>query len=283
MSMPNSKKSTYIIAAISLIIIFVTVYFLFIFQKSPKEIKSSEEGSFVEDISKIEVSKRPYVTLTPTSDGAEILISIENMDYFDKIEYELTYLADNPQIAGEKLERGSTGIDVNTKEPKYKKSILLGTASKGTRSPDKGISDGKLTLHLFKDDTEYQSETNWDLFNEGAQAVEIDDRSNKFAISLPSLGKDYYIIIADTVGVPRNGEFDANKATLPIYGIFSVAPDLKSSAKITLKVNSDLGSAQLYSFNSKDEKWQKLVSQFQNSEISASTSTLSTFVVVSPQ
>ena len=280
--MPNSKKSTYIIAAVSLVIIFVAVYFLFIFQKSPKEIKPEDEGAYVEDISKIEIAKRPYVTLTPTSDGAEILISIENMDFFDKIEYELTYQADNPQVTGEKLERGSTGIDVNTKEPKYKKSILLGTASKGTRSPDKGVADGKLTLHLFKDDTEYQSETNWDLFNEGAKAAEIDDRSNKFAIGLPSLGKDYYIIIADTVGVPRNGEFDANKATLPIYGIFSVAPDLKSSAKITLKVNSDLGSAQLYSFNSKDEKWQKLVSRLQDSEISASASSLATFVVVSP-
>ena len=280
--MPKSYKSTYIIAAVSLVIIFVAVYFLFIFQKSPKEIKPEDEGAYVEDISKIEIAKRPYVTLTPTSDGAEILISIENMDFFYKIKYELTYQADNPQVTGEKLERGSTGIDVNTKEQKYKKSILLGTASKGTRSPDKGIADGKLTLHLFKDDTEYQSETNWDLFNEGAKAAEIGDRSNQFAISLPSLGKDYYIIIADTVGVPRNGEFDANKATLPIYGIFSVAPDLKSSAKITLKVNSDLGSAQLYSFNSKDEKWQKLVNRLQDSEISASASSLATFVVVSP-
>lgn len=260
----------------------VAVYFLFVFQKSPKEIKSGEESSFVEDISKIEISKRPYVTLTPTSDGAEILISLENMDHFDKIEYELTYLADNPQIVGEKLERGSTGIDVNTKESKYKKSILLGTASKGTRSPDKGITDGKLTLHLFRQDTEYQSETNWDLFNEGSTAVQIEDRSNKFAISLPTLGKDYYIIIADTVGVPKNAEFDANKALLPIYGIFSVAPDFKTSAKVILKVSSNVESPQLYSFNSEDEKWQKLEGQSSESEISTSTNSFSTFVIVTP-
>jgi len=280
--MQRSYKSTYIIAAASLIIIIVAVYFLFIFQKSPKEIEQDENGGFVEDISKIEISKRPYVTLTPTSDGAEILISIENMDYFDKIEYELTYLADNPQIAGEKLERGSTGIDINTKEPKYKKSILLGTASRGTRSPDKGITDGKLTLHLFRQDTEYQSETNWDLFNEGAKTKQIEDRSNKFAITLPSLGKDYYIIIADTVGIPRNAEFDSNKAVLPIYGIFSVAPDFKSSAKVTIKISSNAQSPQLYSFNSKDEKWQKLESESNDSEISTSTNSFSTFVVVFP-
>lgn len=280
--MPNSKKSTYIIAAASLVIILAAVYFLFIFQKSPKEIKPEDEGAFVEDISKIEIAKRPYVTLTPTSDGAEILISIENMDYFDKIEYELTYLADNPQTAGEKLERGSTGIDVNTKDPKYKKSILLGTASKGTRSPDKGITDGKLTLHLFKGDTEYQSETNWDLFNEGSTAIEIGDRASNFSINLPSLSKDYYIIIADTVGVPKNAEFDVNKAILPIYGIFSVAPDFKTKAKVTLKVNSNGQSPQLYSFNTKDEKWQKLEGQIIDSQISTSINSFSTFVVISP-
>ncbi len=279
--MENFKKSTYIIAAASLVIIALAIYFLFIFQKSPKQPKPDDKGSFVEDISKIEVSKRPYVTLTPTSDGAEILISIENMAFFDKIEYELIYLADNPQINGEKIERGSTGIDVNTKDPKYKKSILLGTASKGTRSPDKGVTDGKLTLHLFKGDTEYQSETAWDLFQKGAKPETIEDRTHKFALNLPTLGKDYWIIIADTLGIPNNGQFDASQVSLPIYGIFSVAPDFTKSAKVSIKVDTNLKTPQLYTFNNKEDKWQKVDSQFADSLVSFSTNSFNTFVVVS--
>src|SRR3990167_1307017 len=141
--MDPAKRNIYLIAAVAFIAIVVAVYFLFIFQKGPKTVKPQEVSGEVKELSEIDLNKRPFVTLTPTSDGAEILISIENMSSFDRIEYELTYLADNPQIAGEKIQRGSTGTDVNTKEQKYKKSILLGTASKGTRSRSEERRVGK--------------------------------------------------------------------------------------------------------------------------------------------
>ena len=103
--MEPSKKSTYIIAAVAFIILATAIYFLFIFQKGEAKIKPEEFAGEVKDVSELEVAKRPYVTLTPTGDGAEIIISVENMSFFDKIEYELTYQADNPQVPGEKIER----------------------------------------------------------------------------------------------------------------------------------------------------------------------------------
>src|SRR3989344_5344421 len=165
--MNPAKRTTYVIAAAALIFFIAAIYFLFIFQKGKREIKIEETQGEIKELSEIPLEKRPFVTLTPTSDGAEIIISIENMKDFDKIEYTLTYQADNPEISGEKIERGSTGFDVNTKDERYKKSILLGTASKGTRSPDKGIEDGKLTLNLFQGETEYASKTFWDLLAVG--------------------------------------------------------------------------------------------------------------------
>src|SRR3989344_8816673 len=159
--MDPAKRNIYLIAAVAFIAIVVAVYFLFIFQKGRKTVKPQEVSGEVKELSEIDLNKRPYVTLTPTSDGAEIIISIENMANFDRIEYELTYLADNPTETGQKIQRGATGTDINTKDQKYKKSILLGTASRGARSPDKGITDGKLTMHLFKGETEFQSETFW--------------------------------------------------------------------------------------------------------------------------
>lgn len=200
--MDNSKKSTYIIAAASLVIITVAVYFLFIFQKSPGEIKVDENASFIENISDIDIVNRPFVTLTPTADGAEIIISIVNMNFFDRIEFELTYQADNPQEVGEKLQRGSVETDIDASQSKYKKSLLLGTASRGVRSPDTGVTDGKLTLHLFKGDTQYVSESKWDRFQVGTTAREIFDSSGNFSLSVPRLSKEYWVIIADTVGVP---------------------------------------------------------------------------------
>ncbi len=278
--MPNSKRNLYIIAAASLVLILAVVYFLFVFQKKPRAIKETINASEIKQITDLDITKRPFITLTPTSPGSEIIISIENMSEFDNIEYELTYLSDNPQLPGEKIERGSTGTDVNTKEPKYKKSMLLGTASKGVSSPDKNISDGKLTMHMFKGDVEYQSETKWDMFQVGSKATEIKDSTGRISLSLPILGKDYYIILADTLGVPKNQDIDPSKVLLPVYGAFSIAPDFPKKAKLTINLDSPPSTGNLLGYDHNEDKVTKLDSQLTGSSLTAQIDSLATFVVV---
>ena len=82
--MEQSKRTKYLVAAASFVLIVVAIFFLFIYQKGPKKIKPQENANDVKQLSEISLEKRPYVTLTPTSDGAEIIISIENMGQFDK-------------------------------------------------------------------------------------------------------------------------------------------------------------------------------------------------------
>ena len=127
----KKNKNTYIVAGVSFLVFAVAIYFLFIFTSGKKDIKPSDEDNIVKDIAELALADKPYVSLSPSSDGAELIITMQNMDYFDNIEYEFTYLADNPQLQGEKIQRGGIGTDVNTKDPKYIKSNLLGTASKG--------------------------------------------------------------------------------------------------------------------------------------------------------
>src|SRR3989338_10137717 len=254
--MDQAKRNTYIIAAIGFIGILVAVYFLFIFQKGPGQIKPEEVSGEVRQLNEIDVAKRPYVTLTPTSDGAEILLSIENMTDFDQIEYELTYLADNPNIAGEKIQRGATGIDVNTKDPKYKKSMLLGTASRGVRSPDTGITDGKLTVHMFRGETEFLSETNWNLTQIGATAAALEDSGGNIKLELSALGKNYWVILTQTIGLPLSPPFDLQKVKLPIWGFFSVAPEFSKKATLALKETES--SSKLYMYTALDSRWQLL-------------------------
>ena len=280
--MEPSKKSTYIIAAAAFIILTAAIYFLFIFQKGEKKIKPEEFAGEVKNVSELEVTKRPYVTLTPTGDGAEIIISVENMAFFDKIEYEMTYLADNPQVAGEKIERGATGTDVNTKDEKYKKSVLMGTASRGTRSPDTGVTDGVLTMHLVKGDIEYLSESKWDLFEAGATVRSITDRDDTFQVENLSLGKNYWIIIADTIGFPPNSPYDLTSALLPTKGVFSIAPEFSKSAKLTVNLKDDLKDPKLYSFR-EDIKWQERKIDYDSAKkaITASIGFFAAFVVTS--
>ncbi len=279
--MPQSKKNIYIIAAIALVLIFAVLYFLFIFQKKPKQLAQDSTPVDVKQVDEIDVAKRPYVTLTPTSTGTEIIITMENMTNFDGIEYELTYLADNPTTPGEKIERGATGTDVDPKADKYKKSILLGTASKGVSSPDKNISDGKLTLHLIKGGVEYLSATKWDMVTAGSKATQLKDADKHITVDIPSLGKDYNIILADTVGVPAGGDFDANKVLLPVYGVFTLDVPFSKKATLTLNTTKDASQAQLYSYNHNSSQWTKLTSTANSSSATSQIDSFGTFVLTS--
>lgn len=280
--MDPAHRTKYIIAAVALVIITIAIYFLFIFQKGPDDIsKRSEEGE-QRQVQELTVGDRPFITLTPTADGAEIIISIENMGKFNAIEYELTYLADNPQSAGTKITRGATGTDVNTKDAKYKKSVLLGTASRGVRSPDTGITDGQLIMHMFVGEEEFLSETNWTFEKVGVDNVTIADKSGNFEITVPDFGKDYYVIVADTIGVPPNPEgFTKEEVILPIYGIFSIAPEFPKDQEVSIKLASETASAQLYSYNHSDGSWLQLDASSTADAISATVSNFATFVVVS--
>ncbi len=278
--MPQSKRNTYIAAAVALVLIFAAIYFLFIFQKKTQGPKAQDAPTEVKKADELPISQKPFVTLTPNSNGAEIIISIENMQAFQNIEYELTYLADNPTSPGDKIERGATGTDVNTKEDKYKKDILLGTASRGVSNPDKGITEGKLTLHLFKDKVEYQSESKWNLYQIGITQNEIKDSDGNFDLKLPTLTKDYYAILADTVGVPLKGEFDVNKVKLPVYGVFSIAPKFGKQGNLAIKAPDDK-NLKLYAYNFQDGAWNSPDSVIADGFLTAKINNFSTFVIIS--
>ncbi len=283
--MDKQAKSTYITAAVFLVFLLLAVYFLFIFKRDPSQIKPKDSESFdVKQISEIEPAKRPFVTLTPTANGAEIIISIENMKEFERVEYELTYQADNPTSPGTKIERGAVGSDVNTKDQKYKKSVLLGTASRGVSSPDTGIADGKLTMHLFKGNNEYLSESTWDLMQIGLKSASLKSRDSNFEITIPGLGKDYWVILADTVGVPAPaGKFEIEKVSLPVYGVFSVAGEFTKTGEISQKAADNVKDPSVLAYNHNDNTWEKLESDFNSSSKTATApvTKFATYVLVS--
>lgn len=280
---PENKKK-YTMAAICFAAVVAAIFFLFIFQRTPSGPKKSQIDGELKDFSEITTKDRPYVTLTPTADGAEIIVSIENMSYFDSIEYEITYNADNPQIAGEKIQRGATGTDVNTKDQKYKKDILLGTASKGTKSPDRGITEGKLTMHLAKGDSAYQSESQWDLFEIGQQATILKDQTGNLTLDVPAtLGKTYWVILADTIGVPPSFDKDLETVITPVYGAFSIAPKFQKPIELSLKLTKDAENPSLNLYSAQEGKWETKEPKFDKSTktVSYNLDNFATFVVTS--
>lgn len=280
--MPKSKRNLYLLASAALLFMIATTYFLFVFQKDSKSTKVDQSAQEIKPISDIELAKRPYVTLTPTSNGAEIIISIENMTEFENIEFELTYMADNPQIPNEKIKRGTTGTDVDTKAEKYIKNMLLGTASRGAASPDTGVEDGKLTLHMYKGDIEYQSETPWYMSQIGLTSTELSTTDGALLIKTPKLTKDYFVILTDTVGVPPKYEFDISKIQTPVYGVFSTAPKF-TKQKADMSIKTGFANSKLYVFYHQEKIWGNMDSTQSADAVEAKIESLATYVVVSQE
>lgn len=279
LEIPKAKKSTYIIAAITVVVLVVGIYFLFIFKKSTSDISPSDKSfGEIKKIDEIKLADRPYVTLTPTPDGAEIIMAVANMAFFDKIEYELTYEADNPATPDTKIQRGATGSDVNTKDKSYKKAILLGTASRGVRNPDRGIINGLLTMHLFKGEQEYLSESSWDISTIGQTSTTIKTHDGNVEIEVPQLPKDYWVILANTIGIPSGGKFEVENVQLPVYGAFSIAGAFPGEATITI---NDRGGNKLFAFNNADKSWKELSATNNGGALSAEIPSFATYVVVS--
>ncbi|OGD87963.1 hypothetical protein A2870_02635 [Candidatus Curtissbacteria bacterium RIFCSPHIGHO2_01_FULL_41_11] len=285
-TLTGANKKKYIIAAISLVVILAAVYFLFIFTKGAKSIKPQDSSGEVKSLSDVEIGKRPFVTLTPASEGAEIIISIENMSYWDGITYDLTYDTERSGISGT-INQGVIGSDVNTKDPIYKKALLLGTASRGVRNadntPDHIVTNGKLNMTLTKDEIEYNSETPWLIDYVGSKSKSFKDASGNFQFQVPLFGKDYWVIVADTVGVPPDTkDFDTKKTISPLYGVFAVTPDFPKPANISIKVDKDASNSALWTYSHADGKWQKQDSKYDSAAktVTAAVSNFATFVVV---
>ena len=128
-------KTKYIAAGIAFIFIILAIYFLFIRQQSEGKIKTQENANIVKNVSDVDVGKRPYITLVPTSDGAEIIISIEKMSDFEKIEYDLPYLEVTPKVPVKKL-KGAQQVRILTRKMKNTKSRFFSEqAQKGLEVP----------------------------------------------------------------------------------------------------------------------------------------------------
>lgn len=160
--MLKNKNLLIIVGIVLVLLLGVGGYFVFGTNASPEE--ETEEQMFDEEV----------VTLSPEEVGLEIIPSANNkqvkftlnkLDGFTKIEYELSYEADSAAGSDEgdggRISRGVAGEDViDASDTSYESKFLdLGSCSSGTCRYDKGVESVNLLLKLTKaDGSVYQVE-----------------------------------------------------------------------------------------------------------------------------
>lgn len=217
------KNKKILIAVIAIILVVITTVIIIASSSKKKEkVKdSSLDESTVSEELILEDSQKPYISITPQSDGYRLDIKITNIPSFIiKMEYDLIYTAQDGNLEIEKGIGGTTEITNST----FERELLLGTESctNGCKYKyDEGVTGGTLILNLLtKDNKSAYFEAPFVLLNstdikaDGGLSLDIENFSIKATLSSKN---EYFILI---------------KNYQPLYSVFSSASGIGTVSSI---------------------------------------------------
>lgn len=225
----------------------------------------------MEEINKIAMADRPYVTLIPREDGKEVKMTIALVKDATNLEYEMEYQA-------ESLIQGVFGTIDLVKEPApVAKDLLFGSCSKGKCRYDEGVSGGSLTLRFDGGSAPFALKTDFNLQNMFDRQGKFVSKDSKAVMDVGSKGlpNNTYMIVAGTLGLPTEVEGEVLSGP---YAFLAAASPVLKGATLTIQSKEDLTGAKLLWWNGKS--YTELKSTLADGKISAPVTGLGTFLVV---
>jgi len=220
------------------------------------------------------ILERPFVSLTPTSDGHWVNLEIKNIKPGIKsIDYELTYFAGD---IGNKIERGVAGSLELKGETSLSRKILFGSESCTVKCKykfDENVSEGVLTLKLRGDsDTQkYESAFRLQKGNEAEEGLTNGDGDFKFTSS--GLSKISFFLTISTFGVPTSLPPAVVPKIAP-YAVFSASGGVKTG---TVSFKTTLSNPSIYAFDG--NSWSKLDTDISDGQATASSASQNIFIL----
>lgn len=174
----------------------------------------------------IEVSDRPYLVIKPLADGRNLEIIIMDLKKdATEMDYELEYQA------GTLLQGAFGNIDITSIPASVK--ILLGSCSAGGACTfHKNVKGGSLLTRFAGSGEEYALKSDWKYIDNAKREAEFSSKDVKFQIESKDLGKQRFIVIFNTAGVP-----DGLEKTI-VSDPYSLAVSGTLSGKATLTMRA---------------------------------------------
>ncbi len=225
----------------------------------------------LEEINKVALADRPFVTLTPRADGKEVTMTIDRVKNADSVEYEMEYQA-------AELIQGVFGtISFKEESLPVEKSLLFGSCSKDKCRYDEGVTGGSLTMRFDggKEAFALKSEFNLqNMFDREGVFTSKDSRAT-LDVGRSGLPSNTFVVISGTMGLPT--EVDGEVLAGPYSFLAASSPVLKS-ATLTIQSKDDLTGAKLMFWNGKSLV--DLKAAISDGKLSAPVTALGTFLVV---
>ena len=233
-----------------------------------------------EAVNLVQVSDRPYVTLSPASGkhpaGTEVEITIHNTTLGStEADYELEYQA------GSLLQGAFGSADFAIDPPPVSKTILLGTCSAGGKCDyNKDVVGGTLLLRLEGGEQTFAVKGEWTYQLMSEREGEFSSRDSKFRVDIGTSGlpSSAYVIVMETMGLPE--EVEGEILAGPYHIAAASKPSFKS-AELTVRLSEPTESAQLLGWTG--SKWEEIDSDLAEKTLTAQIESFTTFVIVSSQ
>lgn len=256
-------------------IIFILIFSLFLTGcgKKTAPVMQTPDTRKVEQINQLAVKDRPFVVLSPRSDGKEMTITVDKVTNASKIEYEVEYNTKD-------IISGFFGtIDLSKDTLPAVKKGLFGTCSKSVCRYDEGVTGGSLTLRLEGTDNSYVLKTDFNLQQMFDRQGVFTSKDAKATLDVGKTGlpNGTYLIISGTMGLPAQAGLPGEIVAGPYSFIAATNPSLKT-ATISIQSKDDLVGAKLLFWNGK--AYAELQATVNGGKISAPVAALGTFVVV---
>lgn len=257
------KKSTLAILLGTIIIIIATV--LYLNSKNDTSSKVEESETVVDlPINTLELSKRPYVTLSPDNSGRSLNFTVASAPNNGEMEYELVYQS------LEKQEGVFGRLNLSSESQPIIKSLLLGSKSGGGKiTYHEGVTGGSLTLTY--DNTRLKESWNFLTFDPTDPTISSTDARFQLTFPPKSLKKGDKVVTMKTFGYPKDVLPDNAKVIAGPYGYFSPTSASRPGTKVMLKLPAgEHTNPTLYEFDGKS--WKKLSSKLENDFVTTTTS-----------
>lgn len=197
------------------ILIFALVLVFVMKNKNKAETNGDEEATI-----EVAFADRPYVSLTPRSDGHWLDLEIQKFNKIQKaasLDYELLYTLPDGRVQGVP---GTVKLEGLTE---FKRELLLGSESSGKFRYDEGVEEGTLTVRfrdakgklLAKFSTKFHMQT---------EVAELSSVEGDFTYVLEDELSDEYAVVMETFGLPESSSVES--VSSGPYGLFTSLDEL---------------------------------------------------------
>lgn len=186
----------------------VVLVFVFLRKGGTDESSNDKESSLIE----MDLKDRPFVSLTPTSDGHYLTLRIDeiNVPRAEIMEYELLY-----EVPGGVTQGVPGTVDISDLSS-FEIELLLGSESSGNYRYDEGVEEGTITVRFRNKDGKMLIKFSSD-FHMQSDDEELTSIDGMFSYRFDDLPDGYYVTMP-TIGFPGKGPGSVQEGP---YGVFS--------------------------------------------------------------